>query len=62
MCFNSIVINHKSTYDAVVKKDTFVPVVLVLKGPGGNAIALRRPCLPLSAIIVSLNHLPRSVA
>jgi len=42
-----------------MKKNTFVPVVPLLKGQGGNATALRRPCIPLSAVIISLHHLPR---
>jgi len=31
-------------------KDTFAPVVPLLKGQGFNATALRRPCLQLSAV------------
>jgi len=46
-------INHKITYEK-----TLVPVVTRLKGQGFNAIALRRPCLPLSTVIVSLHYLP----
>jgi len=34
-------------------------VVTRLKGQGFNATALRRPCLPLSAVTVSLHYLPR---
>jgi len=30
-----------------------------LKGQGFNATALRRPCLPLSAVTVLLHYLPR---
>jgi len=31
-------------------------VVPLLKGQGGNATALRRPCLPLLAVTVSLHY------
>jgi len=34
-------------------------VVPRLKGQGFNATAFRRPCLPLSAVTVSLPYLPR---
>ena len=40
-------------------KDTFAPVVHLFKSQGGNTTALRRPCLPLSAITASLHYLPR---
>ena len=40
-------------------KDTFTPVVPHLKGQGFNATAVRRPCLPLSAVTVLLHYLPR---
>jgi len=35
------------------------PVIPRLKGQGFNATALRRPCLPLSAVTVLLHYLPR---
>jgi len=34
-------------------------VVPILKGQGGSASALRRLCLPLSAVTISLHYLPR---
>jgi len=34
-------------------------VVPILKSQGGSASALRRPCLPLSAVTISLHYLPR---
>ena len=40
-------------------KDTSAPVVPLLKCQRGNVTALRRPCLPLSAVTVSLHYLPR---
>jgi len=49
LCFNSILINHKITYEKT-------PLFL-FKGQGGNTTALRCPCLPLSAITASLHYL-----
>ena len=58
ICFNSILIYHVITYDAVMKK-TPPPRCSPFERAGGNAPALRRPCLPLSALTVSPHYLPR---
>jgi len=59
MFFNSILVSHKITYGAVMKKTHLHLRCPFFKGQGGNATALRRPCLPPSAVIVSLHNLPR---
>jgi len=56
--FNLDLINHKITYDAVMKKIS-APVVPLFKGHWGNVTALHHPCLPLSAVTVSLHYLLR---
>jgi len=52
------VIYHEIIYDVVMKK-TPPPRCPLLKGQGGNVPALRRLCIPLSAVTVSLHYLPR---
>jgi len=58
ICFNSTLTNHKITYDAVMKK-TPPHRCPPFERSGVNASALRHPCLPLSAVTLSLNYLPR---
>jgi len=52
-------INHKITYDTVMKQTPLPPLSLFWQVRGGNVTALRRPCLPLSAVTISLHYLPR---
>jgi len=42
-----------------MNEKTSLPLVSLLKDQGFNATALRRPCLPLSAITASLHYPPR---
>jgi len=58
MCFNAILINHKNTYDTVMKKTPPAPLSPFCKVRGNDSV-LRRPCLPLSTVTVSLHYLPR---
>jgi len=43
----------------LLSKRHIFPFVPLLKGQAGKVSLLRRPCLPLSAVTVSLHYLPR---
>jgi len=58
MYFNSIVINHKIIYDAVMKK-TPLPTLFLFWNVRGQCQRSPGPCISLSAVIVSLHYLPR---
>jgi len=61
ICFNLTLIYHEIIYDAAMKK-TPVPRCPFFERSGGDGASLQRPCLPLSAVTVSLHYLPQMFA